>query len=204
MNAIVYIKLPLYVHQFLRQKYCKGGADSGEAVRLNHEMHPAGQFLYQHLESNYKIDKWGMLSLSDQIFSLTPKIVPDEFADRLPSDEYRRFYLPFRIEEQHYFNGVLIPGDRTAQLKENNARVFRELIFNEFWADFDSYKKAWDASPELRKHHKVEMQQMIIDYMFSRDIDLDNLDALMRVIKRRKHNASIPLEARPSDYTKKG
>lgn len=197
---IIYVKLPIYIQQFLRQRYCKGGADSTEPVRLNHELHPAGVLLYRKVNSNTKLEPWTTLSLSEQAYNLCDLVnntsrdtLPLELQPLvkvLPSQQNKRFFMPFCIQPEHFFGGRLVPCDETAQLHHADAQEFRALIFKEFWADFDSYRREWDLHPELHTGQDNDLAALH-EYMFSRDIDLDNEDALGRVIRRRKHNIKL-------------
>ena len=190
-QEVVYVKFPLYVQQYLRQRYTKGGADSLEPVVLNKELHPGGVFIYQNLDSNARVQPWTLLSVSRQIFEIHPTIAPPEILPSLPSVDYRKFYLPFSIEPTHYFRGRIIPGDYTAQFHDNDAKVFRKMILDEFWKDFDSFHTQWDLHPELRAGQHNDYLTMLQNYMMSRDINLEYEDAFLRVCNRRKHNLKM-------------
>jgi len=157
-------------------------------VVLNHEFHPGGVFLYRRLDSNARMQPWTFLSLSRQIFEIHPSVAPAELLPSLPNTSYRQFYLPFAVQPAHYFRGRLIPGDYTAQLRDADAKEFRRILLDEFWSDFDSYHREWDQNPTLRAEYHNDFFTMMQQYMISRDIDLENEDALLRVCNRRKHN----------------
>lgn len=205
-KPVIYVKLPIYVQQFIRQRYCKGGADCTEPITLNHELHPAGILLYRKVDSNPLLEPWTTLSLSEQAYELCDLVnstaaesLPTELQGLtriMPSSDNKRFFAPFAIRPEHSYNGRLVPSDKTAQLRAADAKEFRYIIFKEFWDDYDSFRKEWDTHPDLRGGAKLEDQSAIIEYMMRRDIDLDYEDALSRVIRRRKHNAIVRLECR--------
>lgn len=197
----IYIKLPIYVQQFLRQRYSKEGADGTGPVYLNHQLHPAGVLLYRKVDSNANLEPWTTLSLSAQAYELcdlvnttSPDTLPLELKGLtkvLPATENKRFYLPLAITHEHMFAGRLIPSDKTAQLHHSDAQELRSIIFEEFWEDFDNFLHEWMEHPELHKGEETNEQAAMQAYMISRDIDLDNEDALGRVFRRRKHNNKI-------------
>lgn len=209
-NGVIYIKLPVYVQQFLRQRYCKEGAEGSEPIKLNHELHPAGILLYRKaccLPKPYRVTP---LCLSAQLYGLcvlihrtSPESIPtelQELAKSLPSEKDIKFFAPFAIQPEHTFRSRLVPCGPTTQLNTEDAQQFRAIIFQEFWEDYYSFREEWDSHPEMRGGAKLEEQSAIIEYMIRRDIDLDHEDALVRAIRRRKHNNKVSIECRINKY----
>ena len=209
-TGIIYIKLPVYVQQFLRQRYCRNGAESKEPIKLNHELHPAGVLLYRKACSFPKQYRTTSLCLSSQLYGMcdlinrtSPDSIPPELqklAMTLPATKDLKFFCPFALQPEHTFHGRLVPGDNTAQLNTEDVQEFRSIIFNEFWDDYYAFREEWDAHPEMRGGAKLEDQSAIIEYMIRRDIDLDHEDALIRAIRRRKNNSRNTIACRINKY----
>lgn len=188
-QQFMYVRVPMYIQGWLRFLYAES-MDEHAPVYIPRST-DYGWTLYAGAVANPLMGNIGRtLSCSCQIFHLHPDLAIDEVRPSIPSDEYRRFMMPVVLYEERFINGKYIPCDNTVQLSYKTAYRFNEQLREAFFNYLDAYDEDYRRKVKST-HSKYERSQMLDEFMFRHDIDVNEKDALERVHNRWLQNKRL-------------
>lgn len=182
----MYVRFPRYIGDWLRTKYVSE-REYYAPIRLPEMVHPAGQILYKHLMPNPKMKSLSVRCISADMFNLDPEIAPEDIRVGLPTQKTKKEFVAISLPKPHFFLGRWITDDSWMQLGATDTFAFVKIIENEFWEDFDDFWEDYCLLCHIKKTKgNPVFYDAILDFMELFKIDIDNIDALYRALKRRK------------------
>lgn len=182
-----FVKMPLYVQQWLRTKYMP--ADKRlEPVVIPWAGNEAGEIVYSRLVPNERMQKLTPICFSDEMFNMPLAHVPPEFLDRFPAEDCRPWFCAISIPEPHFFHGRWMGNDRFWQLSGDDAREMNHVLAAEFLDDISNFWEEWQRNFAIaHPGRKPAFWDSLMDFMEMYHIDFDLTDSLYREITRKKH-----------------
>lgn len=181
-----FIRIPMYVSQFLRTKYM-GADDVLAPIVLPWRASAAGEIVYKRLVCNAAMEKLTPTCYSAQMFNMDPYDIPESRVADFPSDDVLGEFSAISIPEPHYYNGVWIDDNEMMQLDQKDSHEFIQAVCNEFWNELDLF---WnDYSAQFAIDHPgchCSFFDCLLDFMEFWHVSLDEEEAVYRAVMRRK------------------
>ncbi len=183
--ARMFVRMPLYVSQWLRTKYMPN-ADRLKPIRIP-IAHKAGRIIYTSLVCNANMHKLSPVCYSAQMFSIPIEEVPEEMRSLYPDEDVRKEFVAIALPGPHFFLGRWIEDTDTWQLNSSDATAFNTILLEELWSDIDHY---WH-------HHKQQFRidhpdrvpvfyDALLDFCELYNIDVDAVESMHRALRRRQ------------------
>lgn len=203
VNNKLYVKLPIYVGEFLRWKYTErddNGRYKNDYISLPPTLHKAGELIYINAISNPMMKPIATLSYSYRAMSIEKAYIPRDMLDGLPDDDARKFMFAFELPEEHIVGGRFVGCTECMQLTQKDASKFADIVTDEMFEDLERFrKKEWERWAAKMGYERSDFTNMLGCWMNRRNIDQDHFENILRVCRRAQEKAGN----RPKDVKQK-
>lgn len=188
MSYKLYVKLPIYVGEFLKWKYTErddNGRYKNDYISLPPTLHKAGELIYLHAISNPLMKPIATLSYSQRAMTIEKEYVPLDMRCGLPDDDARKFMFAIELPEEHIVGGRFVNCSECMQLQQKDASEFCEIVTKEMFDDLANFnKREWERYANKFGYKRDDFANMLGFWMNRRNIDQDHFENILRVCRR--------------------
>lgn len=185
----MYVKLSVYLRQYLKSRY-------GKDTVILPLMNPLYSCMEQYLVNNYSMSVISSRACSQRMYigNGTTDLFERGSSFKLDDAEKQEF-IAIQLPERIFKGGLLMNTSDNWQLSNTGAIEFNKLVKREFWTECMKFVDECFTAARIQGT-RTTRENAISDFMVAMDIPMQHYENLIRYYKRMKNWMRADIEKR--------